>query len=236
MKRLLPSLTIVLVVGSTVLSPANAWGAQAPRVYNWGDPWGDPSGLQYYGTTAVQGVPGTIVQISTSNSASYALTKSGDVWAWGVGRGGAFGNGTQPRSATTPVKVQFPAGVKIASLPSPMPFDTGMAIDSKGDVWGWGANVSSSLCVHGYNLLYPVKLPLEHVCPLCVGREALRLWCEHEWPVGRWNDDRLDGPCARGRFAGPVHQVNRVVMGEFGCRDGRWFLLRLGLQPCGSAR
>jgi alpha-tubulin suppressor-like RCC1 family protein len=163
MKRLLPSLTIVLVVGSTVLSPANAWGAQAPRVYNWGDPWGDPSGLQYYGTTAVQGVPGTIVQISTSNSASYALSKSGDVWAWGVGRGGAFGNGTQPRSATTPVKVQFPAGVKIASLPSPMPFDTGMAIDSKGDVWGWGANVSSSLCVHGYNLLYPVKLPLEHV-------------------------------------------------------------------------
>ena len=245
MKRLLPSLTIVLVIGSTVLSPANAWGAQAPRVYNWGDPWGDPFGLQYYGATAVEGVPGTIVQISTSNSASYALTKTGEVWAWGVGRGGAFGNGTQPRSAITPVKVQFPAGVKIASLPSPMPFDTGMAIDSKGDVWGWGANVSSSLCVHGEQFAASGEAATRarhsgqwrrRVCPLCVGWEALRLWRKREWPVGRWDDDGLDRPCASGRPAGPVHQSNWVVVGELGCRDGRWFLLRLGVQPCRPAR
>ena len=163
MKRLLPSLTILIVIASTMLSPTNAWGAQTPRVFNWGYPWGDPSGLQYYGSTLVDGIPGTIVQISTSNSASYALTKSGEVWAWGVGRGGALGNGTELKSTTTPVQVQFPTGVKITSLPSPMPFDTGMAIDSNGNVWGWGANVEGSLCVHQGNLFYPVKLPFTDV-------------------------------------------------------------------------
>ena len=108
MKRLLPSLTILIVIDSTVLSPTNAWGAQTPRVLNWGYPWGDPSGLQYYGTTLVDGIPGTIVQISTSNSASYALTKNGEVWAWGVGRGGALGDGTEPKSTINTCGGQIP--------------------------------------------------------------------------------------------------------------------------------
>jgi alpha-tubulin suppressor-like RCC1 family protein len=163
MKGFFYSMTLLVVVGSTLLSPLTAWGTPIQRVYNWGDPWGDPSGLQYFGPTPVGGVPGTVVQISTSNSASYALTKSGEVWAWGVGRGGALGNGTMPKSTTTPVQVKFPTGVKIASLPSPMPFDTGMAIDSNGNVWGWGANVENSLCLPRGNLLLPVKLPLTHV-------------------------------------------------------------------------
>lgn len=80
-----------------------------------------------------------------------------------MGRGGALGNGTMPKSAITPVQVKFPTGIKITSLPSPMPFDTGMAIDTNGDIWGWGANVENSLCVATGNVLYPVKLPLTHV-------------------------------------------------------------------------
>src|SRR5271168_1472041 len=157
MKGFLYSLTLVIAVGSALVSPSSAWGTQIQAVYNWGDPWGDPFGLQYFGPTPVDGIPGTVVQISTSNSASYALTKTGEVWAWGVGRGGALGNGTQPKSTTTPVQVIFPSGVKIASLPSPMPFDTGMAIDRKGNIWGWGADVENSLCLSSGNLLRPVK-------------------------------------------------------------------------------
>ena len=163
MKRFLIPLALIVVVGSMVLTPATSWATQTQRTYNWGYPWGDPFGLQYFGPTPVGGIPGTVVQISTSNSASYALTKTGEVWAWGVGRGGALGNGTQPKSTTTPVQVIFPSGVKIASLPSPMPFDTGMAIDRHGNIWGWGADVEDSLCVVGGHLNEPVKLPLTHV-------------------------------------------------------------------------
>jgi alpha-tubulin suppressor-like RCC1 family protein len=163
MKRLVLALTLVVIVGTTAMSPAKAWGTQSQQVYNWGDPWGDPSGLQYDGPTPVEGVPGTVVQISTSNSASYALTSNGEVWAWGVGQGGALGNGTMPTSTTTPVQVEFPPGIRIAALPSPMPFDTGMAIDTNGNIWGWGANVENSLCVRANNLLYPVQLPFTQV-------------------------------------------------------------------------
>lgn len=163
MKGYLLSLALVIVMGLTALSPATAGATQTQQVYNWGYPWGDPYGLQYFGPSVVDNIPGPIVQISTSNSASYALTKTGEVWAWGVGRGGALGNGTQPKSTTTPVQVKFPAGVKIASLPSPMPFDTGMAIDRSGNAWGWGADVEDSLCVAGGHLNEPVKLPFTHV-------------------------------------------------------------------------
>ena len=241
-KGFLFSLTLVLlVVSSATLSPASAWATQTQHVYNWGDPWGDPWGLQYFGPTLVDGVPGTIVQISTSNSASYALTKTGEVWAWGVGRGGALGNGTMPKSTTTPVQVQFPTGVKVASLPSPMPFDTGMAIDRNGNVWGWGADVENSLCLPNGNLLLPTKLPLTHVTQasgagadglyLSDG-EALCMWWKHVRRVGRWHDGPLDTARACGRSARSVDQSDRFVMGEFGSSHGRWLLLRLGIQPC----
>ena len=207
MKRLLPSLTILIVIGSTVLSQTNAWGAQAPRVYNWGYPWGDPYGLQYYGSTLVDGIPGTTVQISTSNSASYALTKNGEVWAWGVGRGGFLGNGAEPKSTITPVEVKYPSGVKIASLPSPMPFDTGMAIDSSGNIWGWGANVESSLCVQKGNLLSPVELPLTHVTQASgAGGHALYLSDGKLFACGANSSGELgDGPMISS--ANPVRVV-----------------------------
>jgi hypothetical protein len=119
MKWFLLSLTIVIVVGSTALSPANAWGTQAQPVYNWGDPWGAPSGLPYYGPTPVDGVPGTIVQISTSNSASYALTKTGEVWAWGVGQEGRTGQWDEAEIHDNARPGQIPSGRQDRLAPEP---------------------------------------------------------------------------------------------------------------------
>jgi hypothetical protein len=65
-------------------------------------------------------------------------TTAGTVWAWGPAP--MANSATEPRPRTSPpaVKVGFPAGVKITSLPNPMPFDAGLAIDSQGNV-GTGA-------------------------------------------------------------------------------------------------
>ena len=153
----LTTLTIVIPSGS-------AWATDRSTIYEWGEPWGlAHSSHTYPGPTPVQGVPGSTVQISTSNSTSYALTKEGQVWAWGAGEAGALGNGTAPKFSESPVRVEFPKGVTIASLPSPMPFDTGMAIDSRGHVWGWGSNVDGSLCVKGDSLKRPQRLPFSRV-------------------------------------------------------------------------
>jgi alpha-tubulin suppressor-like RCC1 family protein len=66
------------------------------------------------------------------------------------------------------VRVRFPAGVKIASIPADaMPYDTGLAVDVHGQAWGWGKNGGGELCL-GSKTDYgtPVKVPLPRVTAL----------------------------------------------------------------------
>jgi alpha-tubulin suppressor-like RCC1 family protein len=117
----------------------------------------------------VDGVQGVVQQISTSNSDGYALTGAGAVYAWGAGRQGELGDGSTPELAKTAVRVQFPAGVKIASLPDPMPFDGGMAIDTSGHVWAWGNDMNQEFCMPQPAILdTPAEVPLTGVT-LAVG-------------------------------------------------------------------
>lgn len=112
----------------------------------------------------INGVTGTIVQVSTSNSDAYALTSAGAVYAWGAGSAGELGDGSTPAGTTRAVRVDFPSGVKIASLPDPMPFDAGMAIDTKGHVWGWGNDQGREFCQpQKSNVPKPIEIPLSHV-------------------------------------------------------------------------
>jgi alpha-tubulin suppressor-like RCC1 family protein len=42
-----------------------------------------------------------------------------------------------------------------------MPYDTGLAVDTKGQVWGWGHNGGGELCLNNHQqYLRPVQLPL----------------------------------------------------------------------------
>src|SRR5580704_18327406 len=139
-------LLVALVGGAALAMPAPAQGASSPVPYGWGSFKTGPGGVTT--PTAISGVPGTIVQLDAANSATYALTKAGTVWAWGFNGQGQLGNGTTSHAVTTtPVQVKFPAGVTISSLPSPMPAGTAMAIDGDGKAWGWGSNSAGQLCL-----------------------------------------------------------------------------------------
>jgi alpha-tubulin suppressor-like RCC1 family protein len=85
------------------------------------------------------------------------------VWAWGVASYGELGDGATPAYSTRAVKVDFPAGVKIASLANPMPFDGALAIDLHGRAWGWGLNPNGDLCLSGDMELRPAELALRDV-------------------------------------------------------------------------
>jgi alpha-tubulin suppressor-like RCC1 family protein len=156
------------LLGSGVVwaGPAGARPANAP-VYRWGVPLlsggGAAAGMEANSPTEVTGIPDPLVQVVTSNSDTYGLDSSGQVWAWGADDAEEFGNGSTTAFSSTPVRVSFPQGVRIASLPSPLPFNTGAAIDTSGNVWGWGANQSHELCVTTTSIPVPERLPLGHV-------------------------------------------------------------------------
>jgi alpha-tubulin suppressor-like RCC1 family protein len=113
-------------------------------------------------------LPGTVAQVGSSNSTEYALLTNGSLYAWGLGAQGELGNGAMADSPARAVRVKFPAGVKIASIPTDvMPYDTALAIDTTGRAWGWGDNAFGELCL-GDNAIRsaPVRLPFTHVTTL----------------------------------------------------------------------
>ena len=137
-------------------------------VRHWGTFFGGASTLEPEDMTTSPArvrLPGPVAEVATSNSSEYALLTDGSVYAWGLGNAGQLGDGATGNSFTKPVRVRFPAGVKIASLPvDVMPFDTGLAVDAEGHVWGWGDNQGGELCLGNHQqYLTPVRLPFSHV-------------------------------------------------------------------------
>jgi alpha-tubulin suppressor-like RCC1 family protein len=110
-------------------------------------------------------LPGRVAEIATSNSSQYALLTNGKVYAWGLGNDGQLGNGRTKNSFFRPVRVRFPHGVKIASIPiDVVPFDTGLAVSRSGHVYGWGGNQFGELCLGNHRVhRLPVRLPFSHV-------------------------------------------------------------------------
>jgi alpha-tubulin suppressor-like RCC1 family protein len=113
-------------------------------------------------------LPGTVSEVGSSNSTQYALLANGSLYAWGLGTKGELGDGSRKNSLEKPVRVRFPRGVLIASIPTDvMPYDTALAVDTRGRAWGWGANGGGELCL-GKARAYstPVLLPFTHVTTL----------------------------------------------------------------------
>ena len=136
---------------------------------HWGSFFGNTNGdVDTHWWPATVRLPGQIAQVASSNSTEYALLTNGSLYTWGLGSQGELGDGGTANSFEKPVRVRFPAGVKIASLPADaMPYDTGLALDTRGRAWGWGKNAGGSLCL-GTTRMYltPVELPLRDVTTL----------------------------------------------------------------------
>ena len=109
-------------------------------------------------------LPGTVAQIGTSNSTEYALLTDGSLYAWGLGSQGELGDGSLRNSFNGRCGCASRPGCGSRRSRDAMPFDTGLAVDTNGNVWGWGNNGGGELCL-GNSKLYttPVRLPLTDV-------------------------------------------------------------------------
>jgi alpha-tubulin suppressor-like RCC1 family protein len=139
-------------------------------VEHWGSFFGAGKGINYDTQTSPVAVtlPGPVAEVGSSNSTQYALLTDGSLYAWGLGTQGQLGDGRRQNSFGHPVRVRFPPGVKIASIPTDvMPYDTALAVDTRGHAWGWGDNGGGELCLGTTgSLSLPVRLPLHHVTAL----------------------------------------------------------------------
>jgi alpha-tubulin suppressor-like RCC1 family protein len=66
-----------------------------------------------------------------------ALTRTGTVLAWGMGLGGALGNG-QTRNSAVPVQVSLPQGTKVKAISAGCAHN--LALTTAGAVYAWGSN------------------------------------------------------------------------------------------------
>jgi alpha-tubulin suppressor-like RCC1 family protein len=177
-------LTLAAVISLLTVTLVSSAGARrapsSPGVYRWGvvGNQGKIAELELRRPTLVAGITGKVVQIATSNSDGYALTSTGKVFAWGVNSFGELGDGRLTPYDTRAVRVDFPAGVRIASLPNPMPFDAGLAIDSHRHAWGWGLNGAGDLCLKGGIESRPEQIPLSDVT-LATGARTHSLFDSH---------------------------------------------------------
>jgi alpha-tubulin suppressor-like RCC1 family protein len=162
-----PPATTAATAGS--VAAARPVAAAGPVAKHWGSFFGNTNGdVDTHWRPATVHLPGRIAQVASSNSTEYALLTNGSLYAWGLGSQGELGDGGTGNSFEKPVRVRFPAGVTIASLPpDAMPYDTGLALDTGGRAWGWGRNAGGSLCL-GTTRTYltPVELPLRDVTTL----------------------------------------------------------------------
>jgi alpha-tubulin suppressor-like RCC1 family protein len=146
-------------------APASAQIPPGGAIEHWGAFTGDGTQTDTRLTPVPVSVPGQVAEIASSNSTQYALLTDGSVYAWGQGGEGELGNGSTSNSFGTAVQVRFPAGVKIAWIPPDVvPFNSALAVDTTGHVWGWGFNQGGEFCLgNSKEHTTPVKLPFSNV-------------------------------------------------------------------------
>ena len=89
----------------------------------------------------------TYVQISAGGDHSMALGSDGNAYAWGWNGGGQLGDGTTYYGASTPVKVEKPAGAPadFTYVEVSAGGDHSMALGSDGYAYTWGCNLRGQL-------------------------------------------------------------------------------------------
>ena len=241
----LPCLVSFVVLGLFVAAPASALGAKpisiskvhdnlaAPAspsasgvgVFRWGSYKGGGSGHKQGSPTLVPGLS-DVIALAASNSSNYALLSSGQVWAWGSGKDGELGDGTDVPSNVNPVEVTFPSGTDIKAIGES--YNSGYAIDSEGNGWAWG---TYAVCANGGGDFVANELPrLSNLVAVSGGGEHV-MWLTADGSVYTCGQNK-SGQLGDGnfRFSGTPMKVTGLPAAAVAISAGNSFSSRAACQ------
>lgn len=119
-------------------------------VYAWGWNWHGQLGVEDRGVKIKPvkvRLPANVkfTQVAAGSGHSLAVSKNGDVYAWGENSDGQIGDGTEDKDAWAPIKINGgeAAGVKFVAVAAGQEFS--LALDNHGIVYGWGYNDTGTL-------------------------------------------------------------------------------------------
>lgn len=145
-RRMLSVVVLALVLLLAGLAPSqvamaleNQDGAPA-RVAAAGDPgWPNPAEGSAAGSTRVLlGVPGSTPHLSAGSQHALGVSADGKLWVWGYNSDGQVGDGGSVGTRAEPVHLDAFEGRTIVQAEASGFYN--LALDSQGDVWGWGRN------------------------------------------------------------------------------------------------
>lgn len=125
----------------------------AGQVYAWGGnvfgPLGQGSGYPSSGSTVPLVVGGAlagkvVAAVAASSSFSLALTREGEVYAWGSNSFGQLGNGSTDDSIPVPTLVTGLAGKRVIAITAAHSSHS-LALTDDGEVYAWGLNTDGQL-------------------------------------------------------------------------------------------
>ncbi|MCL2675163.1 MAG: hypothetical protein FWE84_01010 [Firmicutes bacterium] len=97
--------------------------------------------------------------VNAGRTHTLAIDVDGNLWAWGYGFHGELGDGRTGNESVSKVPVQIKEGTKFAAVAAGE--NHSLAIDTEGNLWGWGNNYEGSLAtvqaVTAVNILPPCR-------------------------------------------------------------------------------
>lgn len=198
----------------------DGWYALAARAYQGDQPQAAHCGQREFEVGF--GLPDTVTlsmeaclaevrftQVSAGGYHSLALDERGNVWVWGSGSDGRLGTGRAQEAA--PVMVlnaeHLGEGVVIEQVAAGTEFS--VALDSEGNVWGWGRNEVGQLAsptpstiASATLIVTPDQLGGSPVVSVSAGRHVLALTSEGVvWAWGRGGSGQIGDGASSSRAA-----------------------------------
>jgi alpha-tubulin suppressor-like RCC1 family protein len=124
-----------------------------------------------------------VVKVGAGKKHSIALKSNGTVWAWGSNQYGQIGTPYYWAGSSTPVPISGLSNIVDISAG----YTHNLAIDSNGNVWGWGRNFEGQLGLNNTDTIpYPVLIPnLSNVRKVSCGRH-FNLALKNDSTVWSW--------------------------------------------------